>query len=125
MKKSYLIISNIGQPIGLDSHKVTDLAKKASDGHWYIFFGGHTRKGETDYLRTRCILIRSDFQSANEVYDYIYSEIIKYDKDRKWGFLDTPVFYQKHTNYFVIEVNNNYKGLLNSEAWDFIKGIFQ
>ena len=67
MKKCYLIISNIGQPIGLDSHKVTDLAKKASDGHWYIFFDGHTRKGETDYLRTRCILIRSDFQSANEI----------------------------------------------------------
>ncbi len=125
MKKCYLIISNIANVTGLGSHMVTDLAKKVSDGHWYIFFGAHTGAGEVDKLRTRCILIRSDFQSANEVYDYIYSEILKYDKNRKWGFLDIPVFYQKHTDFFVIEVNKNYKGFLNSEAWDFIHGIFQ
>ncbi|MDY6290230.1 MAG: hypothetical protein SPL86_01965 [Succiniclasticum sp.] len=125
MKKRYVVISRIKTWV-LDERKIINLAKEVSDGHWYIFMGGHENETEKADIRIRCILIRSDYQSAADVYDYIYSKMLKIDKElSKEPWNKKNLLYQDLSHFFVIEVSDNYKGFLEKSHWDYIDGIFK
>lgn len=88
MKKRYLITYDLNKQ-GQNYEKVIESIKKASDGAWCTYWKSS-------------FLIRSDFQTANEVSAFITPHLDKTD------------------SLLVIEVNRNYQGWLPRKRWDYI-----
>ena len=91
MKKRYLITYDLNKT-GQDYEDVINAIKSASDGAWCTYWKS-------------AFLIRSDYQSANEVSDLIIPYIDSNDR------------------LIVIEVIRNFQGCLTKEQWKYISDV--
>lgn len=91
-KKVYIITYDLNKP-GQNYDDVINAIKKASDGNWYSYW-------KSSYI------IRSNYQTANEVFAVIKPYIDANDR------------------IIVCEIVNNNQGWLPKEAWSKINSLF-